>query len=189
VTYLNRDRVIAFVGRIEKFKGIFDLLTAWATVEHAGSRLVVAGDGPDLQAAKQFPQLTDVEFVGRLARDAISDLLGRAMWSFSGGSIRESFGLSAAESLAAGTPVVFRRRGALPETIGGAGLGFRYTRSLPQLLTSAVRMMGTDQWVELHDKARRQAAAYSVDAHVAAWDVLLRNPDHPRAIGRRKVDR
>jgi glycosyltransferase involved in cell wall biosynthesis len=54
-------------------------------------------------------------------------------------SLFEGFGLPAIEALAAGTPVVATRAGALPEVLGQAGLGRQVPLRDPEALADAIR--------------------------------------------------
>lgn len=100
-------------------------LDALAVLRERGvpARLVVAGDGPlrtSLErraAARRLP----VAFLGHVAdREALAGLQAVADVCLAPGPA-ETFGLSALEALACGTPVVASAASALPEVIGGAG--------------------------------------------------------------------
>jgi glycosyltransferase involved in cell wall biosynthesis/O-antigen/teichoic acid export membrane protein len=102
---------IAFLGRLEiAQKGLDLLLQAFSLVApHVRQRLVIAGDGPDGdrlgRMAGELGIAERVDFVGRLA------VAERAKWLAGMDLVvvpsrYETFGLVAAEALAAGTPVV-----------------------------------------------------------------------------------
>jgi len=84
--------------------------------------LVVAGDGPRRRALEAQAERLPVRFLRHVAdRDLLARLLATADVAIAPGPV-ETFGLSALETLASGTPVVVNRRSALPEVIGQAGL-------------------------------------------------------------------
>ena len=92
----------------------------------AGIALVVAGDGPlrgELErvagARTSGPRVT---FLGALAPDALARVRAGAAVAVAPSLSAETFGLAAAEAMAAGVPVAASRIGALPELVEEAGL-------------------------------------------------------------------
>jgi alpha-1,6-mannosyltransferase len=84
--------------------------------------LVVAGDGPRRRALQAKAGRLPVRFLRHVAdRGLLARLLASADVAIAPGPV-ETFGLSALEALASGTPVVVSSRSALPEVIGPAGL-------------------------------------------------------------------
>jgi alpha-1,6-mannosyltransferase len=84
--------------------------------------LVIAGDGPRRRALQARAAGLPVRFLGHVAyRGSLARLLASADVVIAPGPA-ETFGLSALEALASGTPVVVSSRSALPEVIGPAGL-------------------------------------------------------------------
>ena len=84
--------------------------------------LVIAGDGPRRRALQAQAAGLPVRFLGHVAhRGSLARLLATADVVIAPGPA-ETFGLSALEALASGTPVVVSDRSALPEVIGPAGL-------------------------------------------------------------------
>jgi alpha-1,6-mannosyltransferase len=84
--------------------------------------LVVAGDGPQRRWLQARAARLPVSFLGHVTdRGLLASLLATADVVIAPGPA-ETFGLSALEALASGTPVVVNGRSALPEVIGPAGL-------------------------------------------------------------------
>jgi alpha-1,6-mannosyltransferase len=84
--------------------------------------LVVAGDGPRLRALRAQARDLPVRFLRHVTdRAVLARLLATADVVIAPGPA-ETFGLSALEALASGTPVVVSNRSALPEVAGPAGL-------------------------------------------------------------------
>lgn len=85
---------------------------AIAACRRAGVPLVVAGDGP-----LRFPAAEGVEFVGRVPADELARLRAHASLAIVPSRSAETFGLAAAEAMAAGLPVVATNIGALPDLV------------------------------------------------------------------------
>ena len=84
--------------------------------------LVVAGDGPRRRSLEAQAAGLPVRFLRHVAdRDLLARLLATADVVIAPGPV-ETFGLSALEALASGTPVVVSSQSALPEVVGLAGL-------------------------------------------------------------------
>jgi glycosyltransferase involved in cell wall biosynthesis len=102
-----------YVGRLAAEKGV---QVAVEACRRAGVPLVVAGDGP-LGGA-----LGGARCVGRVSDAELARLRAGASLAVVPSRSGETFGLAAAEAMAAGLPVVASRIGALPELVEEAGL-------------------------------------------------------------------
>jgi glycosyltransferase involved in cell wall biosynthesis len=114
-----------YAGRLEKLKGVQDLLPAFADERRAD--LLIAGEGAyrtTLEASARG--LSHVHFLGAIAPARLGELYRRAVALLVPSLCYETFGLSAAEAMSHGTPVVARRIGALEEMLeqSGGGIGF-----------------------------------------------------------------
>jgi len=99
-------------GRVAVEKGVE---VAVAACEAVGLPLVVAGDGPLLEALRAAHP--GVRFAGHVSDSELADLRARAALAIVASRSAETFGLAAAEAMAAGVPVVASRIGALPELV------------------------------------------------------------------------
>ena len=111
------------VSRLAPEKGV-DLAIEACRI--AGLELVVAGDGPERPRLEQLAAAgeTDgpagrVRFVGRVGDAALATLRATASVAVVPSRSAETFGLAAAEAMAAGLPVAATRVGALPELLPG----------------------------------------------------------------------
>lgn len=103
---------VLVAGRVAVEKGVEVAAQACA---QAGLPLVVAGDGPLLASLRgRFP---DVRFAGRVPAGELAELRARAALALVPSRAAETFGLAAAEAMAAGVPVVASRIGALPDLV------------------------------------------------------------------------
>ena len=81
----------------------------------AGMELVIAGDGPERDALQEQAGSSEVRFVGHVDDTELAVLRAAASIALVPSRSAETFGLAAAEAMAAGLPVVASRVGALPE--------------------------------------------------------------------------
>ncbi|HXP36568.1 MAG TPA: glycosyltransferase, partial [Solirubrobacteraceae bacterium] len=87
----------------------------------AGIALVIAGDGPEREAlvarARADEAATAVTFTGQVDDDELARLRAGAAIALVPSRSAETFGLAAAEAMAAGLPVVASRAGALADLV------------------------------------------------------------------------
>ncbi len=105
-------------GRLAVEKGVDVAIDACRA---AGRPLVVAGDGPQRAALEARAASADVRFTGRVDGARLAQLRAAASVALIPSRSAETFGLAAAEAMAAGLPVIASRVGALPELVGDAG--------------------------------------------------------------------
>ncbi len=125
----KREPSILFLGRLEQEKGVFDLLNAFSVVAGVvpDVRLILCGVGSaQAQLEKTALELglaSRVEFPGWVDGEKKASLLQRA-GVFVLPSYAEGMPMSILEAMAAGTPVVASRVGAVPEMLenGSSGL-------------------------------------------------------------------
>lgn len=115
---LDREALtIGFIGRLEKRKGLLDLMQAWPRVARTvpNVHLVVAGRGPDEEQARQVAAgAPRIHWLGY--RADVPSLL-RSVHVAVVPSHWEGFGLSALEAMIAGVPVVAANASSLPEIV------------------------------------------------------------------------
>lgn len=129
------SKVILFVGRLAKRKGVDDLLDSFAILERRvpSAHLVIVGDGPEREALRKKAKalgLRNVEFKGALfgealnyeyARSAVCVLLSK---SVGGDPATEGLGLTLIEASMHAKPLVGTRHGGIPEIIKDGVNGF-----------------------------------------------------------------
>jgi glycosyltransferase involved in cell wall biosynthesis len=76
---------------------------------------VVAGDGPLLDGLRSAHP--EVRFTGQVSQEELAELRARAALAIVPSRAAETFGLAAAEALAAGVPTIASRMGALPDLV------------------------------------------------------------------------
>ncbi|MFL9949862.1 glycosyltransferase family 4 protein [Paraburkholderia agricolaris] len=111
-------RYFIYFGRVEKEKGIWVLLAAFKKIKNIN--LLIVGVGGAYEDAKEYCRknaMSNVTFFGFATRDQLGGLVRGATASIVPSVWYETFGLSAAESLAYGKPVIAADIGGLPEVL------------------------------------------------------------------------
>lgn len=107
---LPTEDLLLFAGRLGKEKNLTFLLRAFKRVlfYHDSARLVIAGDGPQLQALQKYAAELGIApyviFTGFLERRRLIDLYKQALFVFA--SKTETQGMVLVEAMMAGGPVV-----------------------------------------------------------------------------------
>src|SRR4051812_18976239 len=105
-------------SRLAPEKGIETAVEACRT---ARIPLVIAGDGPERERLEALARGGDVRFAGRVGAGELGQLRADAGVALVPSRSQETFGLAAAEAMAAGVPVVASRIGALGELVADYG--------------------------------------------------------------------
>lgn len=160
--------VLMFLGRVERAKGVFDLLEALPEVlAHVPARLVVLGDGPDageLRRAAAAAGLQDrVHLMGTVMNKDVPRYLRAAdllvapsrttrKWA-------EQVGMSAVQALACGVPVVSTTSGSIAEFIDDGVTGVLVPEGAPAQLADAIVRLLTDEtaFTDFRRRARIEA--------------------------------
>jgi glycosyltransferase involved in cell wall biosynthesis len=138
-----------FVGRLEKIKGLDDVIPVFS--RYADADLLIAGDGTHrarLEAiAAGNPR---VKFLGMVPQDELGRYNAHAVASLVPTAGFETFGFVIIEAFRRGTPVIARRIGPLPELVDACGGG--ETFRTPDELEQALRRIQ-------HEPGRRERLA------------------------------
>ncbi|MFZ5618361.1 MAG: glycosyltransferase family 4 protein [Pseudomonadota bacterium] len=120
------DRPYAlFVGRLEKIKGLHDLIPAFRKSE--GLDLVVVGEGGEGEELRRLAGgSASIRFLGRMAPEALGPLYAGAAAVILPSVCYEVFPLVALEAFRAGAPIIARNLGPFPEIIEKSGAGFLF---------------------------------------------------------------
>jgi D-inositol-3-phosphate glycosyltransferase len=144
------ERVLLFVGRIERLKGIDVLLRAAAQIEGGFRLLVVGGDGKDSARRSELAALaTELNVHNRVTFvDAVEH--GNLPLYYNAADIcvvpsyYESFGLVAVEAMACGIPVVASRVGGLKETVQDGKTGYLVPWRCPEPFAERIDLLLTN---------------------------------------------
>ncbi|MFF0287137.1 glycosyltransferase [Streptomyces sp. NPDC005262] len=166
----GRSVLLLMCSRLSVEKRPGRALDALAALNGLGVRatLLVAGDGP-LRAGlenRAREERLPVEFLGHVRdRERVADLQAAADLCLAPGPA-ETFGLSALEALACGTPVVASASSALPEVIGEAGVAAADTG---EAFAAAVQELLARPEEGRRAAARQRAELFGWDRSVAAF--------------------
>lgn len=162
----ERGQRILFVGRLTEKKGIQYLLQAFNEVKNQvnGARLVIAGDGPQMQEAQQYADSHNlpVDFLGPVTHERVRQEMNLATVfclpsvTASTGD-REGLPMVIKEAQACGVPVVTSAHGGATEGILHGETGFAFTEKDVQTLSQhLIQLLGDDELLcSMSDRAQR----------------------------------
>ena len=163
------DLHLVCVGRLSREKRPDIAVAALRHLLDAGvrARLTLVGDGPSRPRLVEAADGLPVTFTGHLReRVGVAVLLAQADVALAPGP-HETFGLSALEALACGTPVVVADTGASPELLGRAPVGIATTCD-GRAFAAAARALAVPPVETRRAAARRRAERYPWSRTVAA---------------------
>lgn len=176
----GRGYNVLFLGRLEKEKGVYDLLAAAAEIKSGGTpiRLMLAGEG-DAAAVKQRAAelgLESVELLGWVSGGGKMSALQRANL-FVLPSYIENMPVSILEAMAAGLPIVATGVGGIPDIVEDGVSGILVAPGDRPALAAALRRLLQDEALrnEMGEAAIRAVEArFSRDKVVPRLEALYR---------------
>jgi glycosyltransferase involved in cell wall biosynthesis len=136
-----------FVGRLERIKGLDDVIPAFERYPDAD--LLIAGDGDHAAALKHLAKDNPrIVFLGRVDAANLEHYYGHALALIVPSVCFETFGIVLIESFKQATPVIARRLGPFPEIVRQSRGGELFETET-ELLSAMARVQ--------KDVARRQA--------------------------------
>jgi glycosyltransferase involved in cell wall biosynthesis len=167
---------LAFVGRITPEKGVADCVELARRTKLPLRMAAKVYDEHEKQHFKDIvqPAIDEgiVEFLGELGQLERDPLYAGARATLMLGAWPEPFGLVAIESMAAGTPVIGRRAGALTETIEHGVDGF-LVDDLTEAELAAERIMDLDRAAIRRRALERFSPARMADEYEATFQSLI----------------
>ena len=139
------DPVLFCARRLVPRMGVGNLIEAVSLLrdEFRLVRLAIAGEGflkdELLSMIEELSLSHRVRLLGRVSNEGLRDWYRRATVAVIPSVHLEGFGLSAAEALSCGTPVVGAPAGAIPELLGRLGEGMVSADASPRALATAIR--------------------------------------------------
>lgn len=181
--------VVAYVGRLEPYKGVDTLLRAAAS--RPDWRVELTGDGPqraDLESLVAELGITDrVRFLGFAQGEELADRYRRAdvvaVPSIPWPGWLEQFCRVAVEAMASGVPVVASRSGAIPDVVADAGI--LVPPGDPDALREALdEALQPARWKALREAGLRRSREFTWERVAEQLLALYREVVPPRDAGR-----
>ena len=172
----NDEKVILHASNFRKVKRIADVIYTFNKIQkEIPSKLLLVGDGPERPAAEELSRslgiFENTRFVGK-QQDmediyAIADL-------FLLPSEYESFGLSALEAMAAGSPVVATNTGGIPEIVVDGVNGFlSEIGDVESMSRQAISLLSNPILLKQFGKAaKEQANKFDIENIVPQYEKL-----------------
>lgn len=162
--YEQPEDYLLYFGRIHPDKGTAEAI---AIAQKSRRKLLIAGiiqDG-NYYRERVEPYLSDqIQYIGHAGPDKRKDLLGNAAALLHPISFNEPFGMSVAEAMLCGTPVIAFNRGSMPELIKDAQTGF-----LVNDVDEAVEAVGRLAGINRIDCCNWAGSQFSRDKMVADY--------------------
>ena len=134
--------MFAYLGRLKRYKGVQQVIAAFAAMRHPTARLEIAGAGDFRPALERLAASLDlgerVRFLGRVSEDEKLRLLRRA-WALVFASPKEGWGITNLEAAACGTPVVASNSPGIRESVRDGDTGFLVPHGDTAALAAALR--------------------------------------------------
>ena len=172
-------KVLMHISNMRPVKRIRDVVAVFAKVQkQVPAVLVMVGDGPDRHDAETYARELGVDkhvqFLGKI--DNVAPLLAAADL-FVLPTNAESFGLSALEALASGTPVIGTNVGGLPEVVRNGESGVLCgVGDVEGMASAAVELLkDAGKWKAMSECAAADARQrFSMDDVVQRYEALYR---------------
>ena len=170
----NREDAYLFFGRIVPYKRAD---VAVAACERLGRKLIVAGDGRDLERVRGLGG-EHVEFLGHVPDADVAELLSRARALLFPGV--EDFGIVPVEAQAAGVPVIANAAGGVRDSVREGETGVLYEPGTIDGLCRAIERFESLEPNLEEDSIRHNATRFSAERFKADFASLLMG-GHPSA--------
>ena len=158
------DYLLVF-GRIHNDKGVYEAIQV---AKNVNMPLIIAGIIQDERyfhkKVSPFIDNKNIRYIGSVGPDRRGEILSKAFALLHLINFEEPFGLSVIEAMACGTPVIARRKGAMPELVIHGQTGF-LVDSLEEAIEYVKRVKSIDRYrcrqrVEQHFRVENMVEKY-----------------------------
>ncbi len=179
-TSVRADRpVFAYLGRLQRYKGVDLVLRAFAESGLSDAVLEIAGAGnfrPELERlAERLGVSAQVRFLGRIDESGKQSLLRRA-WAMAFASPKEGWGITNLEAAASGTPVIASNSPGIRESVQHEVTGYLVKHGDTAAMAQAMRRLAQDRALveRLGVAARQFATGFTWERAAAHTEAHLR---------------
>lgn len=145
-----------FAGRLERLKGLDDVLPLF--LDGDGPDLLIAGTGSHEPVLRRLAQdAPRIRFLGQLPREAMQRHYAHALATLLPSICYENFPLVLLEAMAAGSPMLVRHLGSLPDIVAVTGAGVSF-HDVAELAVHVARLQADPAWWKRMAEAARSAA-------------------------------
>lgn len=187
-THVTDAYRVLYSGRLERVKGVHDLLDAFrkTLADHPAARLYIAGDGTQRalleQSAGDLVAAGRVDFLGWLPQAALAEQLAASSLVVVPSLWPEVFGRAVLDAFGAARPVIASRVGGLPELVGESRGALVEPGDVDALAASMSALLGDLPRLErMGQAAHGFAQRFTVERVVAELD-----GHYLRAVGSRR---
>ncbi|WP_162141092.1 glycosyltransferase family 4 protein [Martelella mediterranea] len=161
-----RQDYLLYFGRIEKLKGVPTLLEAVAGTD---IKLKIAGVGAwSAELRERVRRMPNVEYLEFVSGEPLKQLVAQARAVVVPSEWYETFGLTALEAKAVGTPVIASRIGGLTEVIREGEDGFLFEPGDVESLRTALKTLEKADIAAMTNAARQDVASrFSPETYLA----------------------
>lgn len=151
------DGYAFYFGRLIKEKGIFTLLEAFKGLKD--KKLLIAGDGPDLEKIKEYLNKNNmqenVKLLGYIDSDKVKEYVRKSRFIVVPSIWYENCPYSVLETLAISKTIIGSNLGGIPELVKNNESGLIYTYNKPKELQEKMRVLFENK--ELADELGKNA--------------------------------
>jgi len=170
---LPDNETIAFAGRLEKFKGVDNLLRAMPDIlrERPKARLLIAGDGSYRKEfekiAHELKIIDNVEFLGHLSGAEVRSLYEKSVMLVVPSIWPEAFGKVGIEAMSVGRPVIASNVGGVSDWLTDGETGYLVPPGQPEALSKVVIELLSDRkkLERMAIAARKRSEDFSLDRY------------------------
>lgn len=159
-SYVSKDKIIVYFGRLSKEKGIETLISA---VKNLDIKLKIVGSGPyedKLKDKVKVENLSNVYFLGYKEEKELIDIVRESLFVVITSEGYENNPMSVLESFALGKPVIGSQIGGIPELVINGKTGFTFKAGDSADLKGKIKYLldNTDKIKVLGRNARKFAS-------------------------------
>ena len=145
----SRNKIILFVGRMVKAKGVHVLIKALAKIKKACNKEFIAifiGDGEHKAYFETLARFLNInaDFLGKVSEEILEEYYKEADLVVVPSLFPELFGLVILEAMSYGKPVIASRIGGIPELVLHEETGFLFEPNNVDALAKYIKILLTD---------------------------------------------